>query len=78
MVEKNSDSFSAKFRDEGNRSFQQGDFFFSLTLYNKVMKKKIIRWFFSVILNFYLFRQFALPNRMKSSLWAMQIEVPFL
>lgn len=38
MVEKKSDSFSAKFREEGNSSFQQRDYFKSLTLFNKVMK----------------------------------------
>lgn len=46
MVEKKSDSLSAKFRAEGNQSFAKKKFFDALMLYNKVRKKNMC-WIFS-------------------------------
>lgn len=40
MVIKKSDTLSAKFRAEGNKTFQKGDYFNALVLYNKVKRKK--------------------------------------
>ena len=47
MIEKKSDTLSAKFRAEGNKSFQASDFFNALILYNKVNENKCAYWIFS-------------------------------